>query len=149
MRVVADGQLVYRRQEAVPEFWSPPSARGAAVMVVEVREGAAVVPDLGEPSARRDSAPVQPWDSGVEDGGGGLGVRKLVEALGEDLVRVRVRVKVRIRVGGCRSRLMTRTTSLSSTMTLSNCVIASAPSLLNDCLCHLLAHRGGSRKLAW
>jgi hypothetical protein len=35
----------------------------------------------------------------VEDGGGRLGVRKLVEALGKDLVRVRVRVKVRVRVG--------------------------------------------------
>ena len=103
VRVVADGQLVHRRQEAVPELLVPAvGPRGAIVHgLVEVREGAVVVAQVWSEhhQARRDSAPVQPWDSGVEDGGGRLGVRKLVEALGEDLVRVRVTVKVRVRVG--------------------------------------------------
>ena len=92
VRVVADRQLVYRRQEAVPELLVPAvGSRGAVVhRLVEVREGAAVLAQVWSEhhQAGGDGAPVQPRDGGVEDGGGRLGVRQLVEALGEDDVVV-------------------------------------------------------------
>ena len=58
--------------------------------LVEVREGAAVLSQVWSEhhQSRGDGTPIEPRDGGVEDGGGRLGVRKLVEALGEDDVVV-------------------------------------------------------------